>query len=69
MLPFTPLFEKNLLSQGIGETRVTQLNKHKIIADVGKQKITERGQKISEGVIITNQSFIPQSKDRSTVAG
>lgn len=62
-----PLFEKICFS-GAGETRVAQLNKHKIISNVGKPKTREKGQKIREEVMITNQSFIPQSKDGSTVA-
>lgn len=53
------LLKKNCFA-GAGETRLTQLNKHKIILNVGKPKITQRAQKICEGVMITNQSFIPQ---------
>lgn len=67
VLPFMPLFEKICFS-GAGETRVAQLTKHKIISNVGKPKTREKGQKICEEVMITNQSFIPQSKDGSTVA-
>lgn len=65
---YASFWKKNCIA-GVGETRVTQLNKHKIIPNVGKPKTTERGQKICEGVMITSQSFIPLSKDGSTVAG